>query len=63
MVDVKKIALKLAEENAKVVISEIVKPMAVEYIQNSPTKIDDIVLPFIDMLEKALLEAADKIEE
>jgi regulator of PEP synthase PpsR (kinase-PPPase family) len=60
-VDVKQIALKLAEENAKVVISQIVKPLAMEFIQNSPNKIDDVLLPFIDLLEKALLEAADKI--
>jgi len=62
-VDVKKIGLELAEQNLKVVISQIVKPLAAEYIQNSPNKIDDVVLPFIDLLEKALLEAADKISE
>jgi len=62
-VDIKKIGLELAEQNLKVVISQIVKPLAVEYIQNSPNKIDDIVLPFVDMLEKAMIEAADKISE
>lgn len=63
MVDAKAIALKLAEENLKVIIKEIVKPMAVEYIQKSENKYDDIILPFVDMLEKAILEAADKIAE
>ena len=62
-VDVKKIGLELAEQNLKIVISQIVKPLAVEYIQNSPNQIDNIILPFVDMLEKALLEAADKISE
>jgi hypothetical protein len=62
-VDVKKIGLELAEQNLKVVISQIVKPLAVEYIQNSPNQIDNVILPFVDMLEKALLEAADKISE
>lgn len=62
-VDVKKIGLELAEQNLKVVISQIVKPLAVEYIQNSPNSIDNVILPFVDMLEKALLDAADKISE
>jgi hypothetical protein len=63
VVDIKKIGLELAEQNLKVLIAQVVKPLAVEYIQNSPTKIDDAVLPFVDMLEKALLEMAEKISE
>lgn len=61
-VDVKKVALKLAEENLKVVVQEIIKPLAIEAIQKSETKIDDILLPFVDQIEKALLEAASKID-
>ena len=26
-------------------------------------KVDDVILPFVDMLEKALLDASDKISE
>lgn len=61
--NVKDIAMKLLEQNAKVIVSEIVKPLAVEMINKSETKIDDILLPFVDQIEKAVLQLADKIHE
>jgi hypothetical protein len=61
-VDVKKVLLNLGEENAKILIKDVLRPLAQDYIQNSPSKIDDIVLPFLDMIEKAMLEAVDKID-
>jgi hypothetical protein len=62
-VDVKKIALKLAEENAKVVITEIVKPMLEQYIIETENKYDDLLLGFMAQLEKGLLDMAEKISE
>lgn len=61
--NVKDIAMKLLEQNAKVIVSEIVKPLAIEMINKSETKIDDILLPFVDQIEKAVLQLADKIHE
>jgi hypothetical protein len=61
--NVKEIAMKLLEQNAKVIVSEIVKPLAVEMIQKSETKLDDILLPFVAQIEAAVLQLADKIHE
>lgn len=61
-IDAKQVLLKLGEANAKALIKELLRPMAEEYINASPNKIDDILLPFMDHLEKALLVAADKID-
>lgn len=60
--DVKKIGLEIGEDVVKSVISKVVKPYAQDYILKSENKIDDILLPFLDSLEKALLELADKID-
>lgn len=60
--DVKKIGLNLGEDVVKTVISQVVRPYAEYYIEQSPNKIDDIILPFMEQLEKALLEIADKID-
>lgn len=60
-VDVKKVMLQLGEENLKVVIKEIIKPLAVEMIEKSATPIDNVLLPFVDQIEAALLQLADKI--
>lgn len=60
--DIKKIGLNLGEDVIKTVIKEIVRPYAEEYIKNSANKIDDIILPFMDQIEKALLEISDKID-
>ena len=61
-VDVKKIALGLGEEMVKQLIQQALKPLAAEYIAASPNKIDDVILPFLEMVESALLAAADKID-
>lgn len=60
--DVKKIGLEIGEDVVKSVISKVVKPYAQDYILKSENKIDDILLPFLDSLEKALVELADKID-
>lgn len=60
--DIKQIGLNLAEENLKVVIKDVVRPYAEHYIAQSQTKIDDILLPFLDKLEAELLNLADKID-
>lgn len=61
-VDVKKVALALAEQNAKVVISQIVKPMLEQYIIETENKYDDLLLGFMAQLEKGLLDLAEKID-
>lgn len=60
--DVKKVLINLAEENAKVLVHEVLKPLAQEYIAKSPNKVDDILLPFMDEVEKALLNLVDQID-
>jgi hypothetical protein len=61
--DIKKVALKLAEHNAEVLIKEVIRPFAEEYIKKSENKVDDIILPFMDQLEKAMLDLAEKIDD
>lgn len=60
--DIKKAGLGIAEDAVKSVISQIVRPYAELYIMKSETKVDDILLPFLADLEKALLHLADKID-
>lgn len=60
--DIKVIGLNLGEDVAKTVVAKIVRPYAEYYIEQSSTKIDDILLPFMDQLEKALLEVVDQID-
>jgi hypothetical protein len=60
--DIKKAALNMGEDLAKNVIKNIVRPYAEEYILASPNKIDDLLLPFLDNLEAALMAAMDKID-
>lgn len=60
--DLKKAGLNIAEDLVKNVVKDIVRPYAEKYISDSPNKIDDILLPFLDQLEAALLAAADKID-
>jgi len=59
--NLKAIMLEMGEENAKVMIKSVFRPYAEWYIQNSPNKIDDIILPFMQQLEDALLGLAEKI--
>ncbi len=60
-VDIKAVMLQLGEENAKVLIKQVIRPMAEEFIKNSETKVDDIILGFMDQIEAGLLQLADKI--
>lgn len=60
--DLKKAGLNVAEDTVKNVISNVVFPFAQDYIANSPSKIDDILLPFLGQLEQAVLNFADKID-
>lgn len=60
--DVKSVLLKMAEGNTKVMIHEVLRPFAAEYIAKSANKVDDILLPFLDELEAGLLKLADKID-
>lgn len=61
-IDVKKVLLNLGEENAKVLLKDVLKPLAEEYIKNSPSKVDDILLPYLAAVEAALLGLVDKID-
>ena len=60
--DVKKALLNLGEENAKAIFKQVVRPLAEDIIAKSPNKIDDLMLPFMDQLEAAVMELADKID-
>ena len=60
--DIKQLGLELAEDTAQAAVKKIVKPYAQWYITQSENKIDDIILPFLDQLEQALVEAMDKID-
>lgn len=58
----KKAGLNIGEDLIKAVVKDIVRPFAEQKILESENKIDDILLPFLDQLEAALLAAADKID-
>ncbi len=60
--DLKKALLNLGEEGVKSVIHDFLRPEAEKYIKDSANKVDDIILPFLDQIEAALLAAADKID-
>lgn len=60
--DVKKAALGLAESNVKAVWKQIIRPLAEEKIVDSENKVDDVILPFMDQLEAAIMQLADKID-
>ena len=60
--EVKGMLLNLAEENVKAIIKDVVRPYAEYYIKKSSNKVDDIILPFMDQLEAAMLGLADKID-
>jgi hypothetical protein len=61
-IDYKKVALNIGEDAVKSAIKSLVRPLAEEYIKNSANKLDDVLLPFLDHLEKALLEIVDKVD-
>jgi len=60
--DLKQIGLGIGEDIAISVIEKIVKPYAVYAIKDSENKYDDLLLPFIDDLLKALIDQAEKID-
>lgn len=60
--DLKKAGLNIGEDLIKAVVKDVVRPFAEQKIQESENKIDDILLPFLDQIEAALLAAADKID-
>lgn len=60
--DVKKASLNVGEDMVKMVIKNIIRPYAEVYVKNSENKLDDMILPFLDQLEKGLIELADKID-
>lgn len=60
--DLKKLGLDLAESTLQMAVKDVVRPYAEYYIAQSENKIDDILLPFLDQLEAALVEVIDKID-
>lgn len=60
--DLKKLGLDLAESTLKMAVKDVVRPYAAYYIAQSENKIDDVLLPFLDQLEGALIEVIDKID-
>lgn len=60
--DLKKAALAIGEDTLKAVIKDIVRPFAEQKIIESPNQYDNLLLPFLDQLETALLQAVDKID-
>lgn len=60
--DLKQLGLELAEDTVQSAVKKIVRPYAEWYISQSENKIDDILLPFLDQLEQAIVEAADAID-
>lgn len=61
--DIKQAGLGIAEDTAVAVIKKIVRPFAEDLVLKSENKIDDILLPFLDQLEAALVNLAEKIDE
>ena len=60
--DVKQIGLGIAEETVAMVVKRVVRPYAEYFITKSENKIDDVILPFMDQLEAAILDVVDKID-
>lgn len=60
--DLKKLGLGIGEDVLVRVVKEVVRPYAEWYVVQSENKIDDVVLPFMGMLEDALVDAIDKID-
>lgn len=60
--DLKQLGLEIGEDVAQAVVKKVVRPYAEYYITESENKIDDILLPFLDQLEQAIVDALDDID-
>jgi hypothetical protein len=60
--DLKKMLLNFGEDFLKQAIHSFVRPELEKFIKNSSNKYDDMLLPFLDQLEKAAVDLADKID-
>ena len=60
--DLKAAGLSIAEDAVKAVLKDVVRPYAEYYIMNSENKIDDVLMPFLDQLQDALVEVVDKMD-
>ena len=60
--DIKQAGLGIAEDTAVAVIKKIVRPFAEDMILKSENQLDNVLLPFLDQLELALVNLAEKID-
>jgi hypothetical protein len=60
--DLKKALLNLAEENAKTLTKDVVRPLIEQAIKDSKNQIDDLALPYLDQIQTVLLSYMDKID-
>jgi hypothetical protein len=60
--DIKAAGLGIAEDTTVAVIKKIVRPFAEDMILKSENKLDDVLLPFLQQLEDALVGLAEKID-
>lgn len=58
----KSLLLNTAEDLARNMLKEVLMPLAQQKILESENKIDDILLPFLGEVEKALDGLVDKID-
>lgn len=58
----KQMLLSMGEDMVKNVYINVLKPMMKEMIKDSDNKYDDLILPFIDDIDKVMLPLIDKID-
>jgi len=58
----KALGMKHVELLAEDLLSEVIKPFAMQKIQESENKIDDILLPFLDSLAAEIKKFVDQID-
>jgi hypothetical protein len=58
----KQALLNIGEDSAMRLVKEVIRPMAEQYIRDSENEIDDIILPFLGMIEAQLLSLIDRID-
>lgn len=61
-VDVKKVLLNLGEENAKILLKELVRPLMQQYAEEKFPAVAPVLAPFFDQLEAGGLVLIDKID-